>query len=58
MILVSSLLDRGPARPSALVNLRIQSLKGIFLSSYHTFSVQYQFSRTRQPLYLKLYTNY
>jgi hypothetical protein len=45
-------------RVSALVNLQIQSLKGIFLPCHRTFPVQFQFSRTRHPLYLKLQTNY
>jgi hypothetical protein len=43
---------------SALVNLQNQPLKGIFLTGHQQFPVQYQFSRTRQPLYLKLHTNY
>jgi hypothetical protein len=44
-------------RLSALVNLQIQPLNGIFLPGHHNFPVQCQFPRTRQPLYLKLQTN-
>jgi hypothetical protein len=45
-------------RLSALVNLYIQPLKGVFLPRHQTFTVQYQFFHTRQPLYPKLHTNY
>jgi hypothetical protein len=47
-----------PLRLSALVNLQIQPIKGIFLPCHRTFLVQFKFSRTRHPLYLKLQTNY
>jgi hypothetical protein len=45
-------------RLSALVELQIQPLKGIFLSGHRYFPVQYRFPRTRQPLYFTLQTNY
>jgi hypothetical protein len=45
-------------RLSALVELQIQPLKGIFLPGHRYFPVQYQFPRTRQPLYFTLQTNY
>jgi hypothetical protein len=50
--------SRPGVRLSALVDLQNQPLKGIFLSGHQQFPVQYHFSRTHQPLYLKLHTNY
>jgi hypothetical protein len=44
-------------RLSALVILQIHTLKGIFLPHHPEFAVQYQFSRTRHPLYFIPYTN-
>jgi hypothetical protein len=55
-------LFRSAVRPalelSALVILQTQPLKGIFPPSQQDFTVQFQFFRTRQPLCLKLHTNY
>jgi hypothetical protein len=44
-------------RLSALVELQIQPLNGIFLPGHRHFAVQYKFSRTSQPLYSRLHTN-
>jgi hypothetical protein len=43
---------------SALVDLQTQPLKRIFPLSHPKLSVQFQFLRTCQPLYLKLHINY
>jgi hypothetical protein len=45
-------------RLSAPVVLQIHPLKGIFLLSHQQFTAQYQFSRTRRPLYLVLHFNH
>jgi hypothetical protein len=51
--------SQSPAmRLSALVDLQTQPLKRIFPPSHPKLSVQFQFLRTRQPLYLKLHINY
>jgi hypothetical protein len=48
----------GYLRLSALVNLQTQPLKGIFPPSHQNFTVRFSFFYTRQPLCLKLHTNY
>jgi hypothetical protein len=45
-------------RLSALVVLQIHPIKGIFLHRHPDFTVKYQFSRTRHPLYLILHTSH
>jgi hypothetical protein len=45
-------------RLSALVNLQTHPRKGIFSPSHLSFPVQFQIFCTRQPLCLKLQTNY
>jgi hypothetical protein len=41
----------------ALVVLNLHTLKANILSSHQDFPVQYEFSRTRHPLYIILHTN-